>query len=457
MSVGPYNSASRVLVRSQLRSSDDRGNSPLDDLQRTLDQMRLFSSPDGGESPAAGEQAVRQGDAKIANVVSGSLISFFEDLPIWAEKKRQVVVLRESFFTEDEAPTQQDWPSAVQGAQAVVPLATSVTGEGAVHRRVVTSYDDMKTALKEVSVCHSADEAYVSDPMCLEFEMLKVWTQHETSDTCRIQEVCFGIMIALQSIPQPYNFLGCGCLSCRYFQESMKSIMTMVVERCERPTDLVMDSELQKRDTGRLQWFYEKFLGVVDAHLPSSDHFLQSHRSKMLPFGEMLAEIIQRRNREAARHIGHGLAMDEVQMSREQQRFEMLKIWASREVQDTCQMQQGYFNILSAQKRAPFPRDLFNPIHPLFNRFNELMRRLKQLVDERRERLTDSVMDSVLQKYDTGRLRWFVANYSELVDEQFATSDAHDPDMRQIWAQVLAPRDSLEELLKKRTLQDPVE
>ena len=456
MSVEPHNPASGSLMRPQSVSSDDRGNSPLDDLQRALDQMRLFASPDRGESPATARQAARQEDAKIANIVAGSMPSFFDDLSLWGEKGRQAVVLREGSLDESELLTQQGPLSASPLEQAAASLATDVIGRRVKHTRVVASYDEMEAIKTEVSLCRSADEAYGSDPLCLEFEMLKVWTQRETSDTYRIQAVCFGIMIALQSMPQSCSFLNCACQSCQYFRESMKSTMSLVDERCGRPTDSVMNSELQKRDTERLRWFDEKFSKMVDAHLPISDPGLQGYRNRILPFEEELAAIIQKRKREPARHPFDTSSMGKVEISREQQRFEMWKIWASREAYDTCRMQQAYFNIFGAQKRVPFPRDLFNPIHPLSNRFNDLLSRLKQLIDERRERLTDSVMDSVLQKNDTGRLRWIERKYSELVEEQFGSSNGCDLASEQIRAQVLAPV-GLVELLERRTIQEPID
>jgi hypothetical protein len=421
--------------------------------------MRISSSPEGKDSPATSGQAVRPDDAKIANAVSSSLVSFFEDVPIWEGNRRRVVILRDDSLEQSEIQRQEGSPSEFPVEREAVPLASGVIGEGAVHKRVVASFDEMQTIQREVRFCHSADapDSSAREPIRLEFEMLKVWAQHETSYTCRIQELCFGIMIALQSMPQQYNFLNCTCQSCQYFQESMRSTMRLVDERCERPTDSVMDSELQKRDTGRLLWFAEKLLEMVDAHLPSSNPLLQGYRGRVHPFWKDLVAIIQRREKEPARCLGDKPSAGEVKVSRELQQFEMLKIWASREVQDTCRMQQVYFNIYSAQKKVPSPRDLFNPINPLFQRFSELMSRLKQLVDERRERFLDSVMDSTLQKNDTGRLRWFERKYSELVGEQVASFGGRDPALAQILHQMWIPRDALVELIEKRTKQEPVE
>jgi hypothetical protein len=422
--------------------------------------MRLSSSPDREDSPAKGGQAVRPDDARIANVASASLASFFEDLPLWEGNRRRVVILCEDSCEQGEIQMQQGQPREASIEQDAAPLASSIIGEGAVHKRAVASFDEMKTIQREVRFCHSADvrpDFPFGEPMCLEVELFKIWAQHEASDTCRIQEVCFGIMIALQGLPPQSNFLSCSCLSCQYFQDSMRSMMNLVDDRCRRLTDSVMDSELQRRDTNRLRGFAEKFLEVVDTHLPSSDPLLQGYRTRVLPFWKALADIIQHRERESARHPSDKLLTREGEKSREQLQFEMLKIWASRETQDTCRMQQVYFNIYSAQKKVSLPGDLFNPINKLSSRFNELMERLKQLVNERRERLLDSVMDSSLQKGDTGRLRWFEKSYSELVENQFASFDRRDSAIAQIQRQVLTPRDALAELIEKRTLQEPVE
>jgi hypothetical protein len=273
------------------------GNSPLEILGASLDEMRRISLRNGDEEtppPVA---------LRVEKAASVRWAGFFEDVPLQPAPVRGVAVLQQDPATDVREQTQQQVAPnpgdvsprsprslAAQVAQAFVASRT--------HRRTGPALEEMKQVGAVAKAIEDTEEIRSeAERMRQEAEMLKIWARWEGSDTCAILSVFYEIRIAQMSIPSLFSLANPLNRYSKSFLQLMGSLRGLFRERRERSIDCVMDSALQKSDTDRLKDFERTYVELVKMQfpLPAPDRIIVQYRERVLAPIEKLRVIISER------------------------------------------------------------------------------------------------------------------------------------------------------------------